>query len=454
MKKDKKSKNSKLLISLCSIVVIILSISFTYAWFLKSPSVNVTNDSNITCTVGNSLDIRLKKDDGTWTDWGKKQESIGGLPSLEDVSGNGLKLFSAEGFEEDKNNDTITPTSFSKAQKMDENGAGDYIELEVQIRSKSYIDIYYSENSFVNPLNPDKTGNVFGNFSPDYISAAMRVAVMERTSLDENTYRDTLKMIWSPNPEVNLSHENGKYTLDTNDKNPDNYEEFAYYCIPGEENLTYVDVPKETTKVNLNSQLPVQPELHYVSHEEFVNKRYVVGSTNSNNKMFNQSPLLTTLNPNIEEQLNEDRYAVSHLIFRIWFEGTDRESNQALSGGQVNMNISLIGNYTKPDCDQTYKDRVDAIKYNDQTKLFEGFTVDTVDNIYFSTNGYSWGKLMFLAGSDTNLPNMEDLLIKKRKDIYVYFKYAETLNSTEYIGKPIKFTYVESAMLGGDTYEK
>ena len=58
---------------------------------------------------------------------------------------------------------------------VDENGYGDYIELKVRLRSTSKMDVYFSGDSFVNPVTESEHDiNVFGDFSKDYIAGAMR----------------------------------------------------------------------------------------------------------------------------------------------------------------------------------------------------------------------------------------------------------------------------------------
>lgn len=353
-------------------VTIFLLAGVTFAWFYMNKDVELKYGSDVVCEAGQSLELSI---DGGTT-WSGKVEQNGVSSKLVDISGNGLNLYKPQYLDE-----TNQPVNFQNATVIDSDGYGDYIEFSVMLRSSSAMNVYLSGDSYINPKNvSDSDRNIFGRFSKDYIAGAMRVAVIED---------NTLKMIWAPNPNFQLTRQsNGTYTFNSNGT-----KETAYSYYNGTEYYT-------------------------VSNDDYANKSFVYGSTGSTALMANSSPILTTLNPSPGE------FDVKTITLRIWFEGTDREADQALSGGCVAMNFKFSG-LQKAEALAANQSNIDAIAFNDITKTITG--LDT--NMMFSSDGCTWTKY-----NGSNLP-------KLTTSFTLYFKYPETLDNLETNYKKIEKIY-------------
>ena len=366
-------KHKKKIIAFLSVGVTIFFIAgISFAWFFMNKDVELKYGSDVVCEAGKSLELSI---DGGQT-WSGRLEQKGISAKLLDVSGNGQNLYKPQYLDENNK-----PVNFQDAVTIDSDGYGDYIEFSVMLRSTSPMDIYLGGDSYINPKNiSDSDRNIFGRFSKDFIAGAMRVAVIENGNL---------KLIWAPNPNFQLTREaNGKYNFNSNGIRETSY---TYY-----NGTTY----------------------YTVSNDDYANKRFVYGSTGSTALMANSSPILTTLTPQSGE------FDIKTVTLRIWFEGTDREADQALSGGCVEMNFKFSG-LQKPQALPEKQKKIDAIKFNDINKTFSGLDTDMV----FSTDGCTWTKY-----SGANLPNLA-------ANFTLYFKYPENQNYLETSYNKIEKTY-------------
>ncbi len=402
---DKKNINkSKKMIILTSFIYLVLftGLIATFSWFFINKEIEIDYGSEIVCEAGTSLEISMlqKRDEETleetWTDYSGYIKYKGVVPKIADITGDGTKLYRPTSLVNNQETGELEPEGLTDAIKINEEGFGDYLELEVKFRTTSTMNVYFSGESSVLPLNSHDTNpNAFGDFSKDYIAGAIRIAFLEK----EEDGSEELKLIWAPNPNVELvkNKQSGKYSLRTNGPTE------TYYYYKYDEDL------KEVVKFA-------------VTDEEYANKKFVIGSTKTTESMVNNSPILTTLSPELNEMVEQT------MIIRIWFEGTDREADQALSGGQVSMNLKFIGMSEKEDVVVENKQLLDSIKIvkNNNLYSFENITTD----VYYSLNGYSWTKY------DPELMTDINKYIKTQlKDVDIYFKYPETTINYEYVVK-------------------
>ena len=162
--------------------------------------------------------------------------------------------------------------------------------------------------------------------------------------------------------------------------------------------------------------------------------------------MVNQSPLLARLTP------DESGFGIVHFIVRVWFEGTDREADQALSGGQAKMNLKFSGMERKADPTQETIDKLNNIQANyieeeikdnkgnvtSVKKYYEFENMD--DSMYFTTDGINWSQYYEINGVN-NLPNIYSLVNNGKKNVNLYIRINETLSNKEAIRK-MEFVYV------------
>lgn len=412
----KKNNNVKLVAFISLISVVLLASSATFAWFFANSDVEVDYGSEIVCETGSSLEISVYKgidenNQEVWSEWSTSLTIEKPSAKLQDVTGDGINLYTPSGLE--TINGVLTPVKFSTSQPMDKDGFGDFIEIDLKVRSTSPMNVYFADESFILPYDLEKDiTNVYGDFSQDYIAGAMRLAVIEQ--VDDST--QDLKMIWAPNATYELNKKNdGKYLFNENGS----VEDYKYYrCIDAENSIF---------------------ELHEVDIDEIANNKFVVDSTKTTDVMVNQSPLLAKLVP------DNSGFGEARLTVKVWFEGCDREANEALSGGSCKMKFVFSGMEAKDEALQSIKDSINAITYTTSIQTIEDTIIyntswNSVPNgILYTIDGYNWVKY---DQSQNNLPNLYAQVMQSKQSKRIYFKSEETLDYYSYMNY-IEIPYIE-----------
>ena len=379
-----KSKKLVIFSSVCVILLVAL-IGGTLAWFYINDEVTVDYGSSIFCEAGDSLEISLVEDN-TAKKWSSSIDYSAGEYTTVDISGNGYNLYRPIEIDENQQ-----PDGFINAVSSLENSdTFDYVEMEVAFRSLSKMNVYLSDESFIEPADPtDNSSNIYGNFSRDYIAGAMRVAVVDDTEL---------KMLWAPNSHYQLiQYPNGTYDFRTGDLNNSVPETSYSYFAEGEEG-EMVQTP--------------------VTAEDYATKTFGVDSTGATKDTSGNAPVLVSLNPAAEGE-----YAEETVRIRIWFEGTDREAHQALAGGNVKVKLKFVGIH-KEDAEAEKQTALESLSFNSETGTVSGMA----DGMVFTTDGQNWKEY---TSSAPNLPTLES-------GASIFIKYPETDNNYE--STLVKFT--------------
>ena len=408
-------KNFKFFNLILVVFILLLAISSTFAWFFINKQIEVEYGSEIVCEAGTSLEVSLLEgfdvDNNLelWSEYSSYVKYIGKEAKIEDITGDGMNLYRPTGIETDPDTKELYPGGLSTANKIDDSGFGDYIELELKFRSTSEMNVYLSGESIVEPIDSSDTNrNIFGKFSKDFIAGAIRVAILEKN--DDGS--EELKMIWAPNPNIELIKEDNIYELEDEEGTIETY---YYYKYDENENKI----------------------LKYkVSSEDYANKLFVIGSTNTTEAMVNNSPILTSINSSVD-QIVEKR-----IIIRVWFEGTDREADQALSGGQVKVNLKFVGMLGKEEHDSSVQELINSISFVSEDGAIVNIENITEDILY-SIDGYTW-----LKSNENNITTLINNINNRTEEMKVYFKYQENERYYEYMTSHT-FEYVS----GGETNE-
>lgn len=290
-------KRKPIIISSICVILLLALVGGTFAWFYVNEEVTVSYGNSVFCEAGDSLEIALVENGrpGRWSnsiDYSDVNDF-----TIVDISGDGYNLYRPESV--DDNQQPVWPKT------LVESDSKDFVEMEVAFRSISKLNVYLSAESFIDPVDVTKTGNIYGEFSKDYIAGAMRVAVIEG---------DEVKMIWAPNPQYELiQYSDGRYSLEPNSQKKEPY---RYYAVNTEGKLEEKDVPADW----------------------FASKKFVVDGTGANKDWTGGSPVLLSLDP-----ATYDPQEGKSVKIRIWFEGTDREAHQALAGGNVKVQLKFVG---------------------------------------------------------------------------------------------------------------
>lgn len=331
----------KILFSVLAILLIAVLIVGSLAWFFMNENTYVDFGPDIMCEAGESLEI--SEDGLTWSGIIKKQ---GFSSETIDITGDGVNFFKPTGI-----NEGAQPEGFATASPVNEDG-GEYIEMDLTFRSTTEMSVYLNGDSTVSPVSTDGSKNIFGNFSRDYIAGATRVAFI---------HKGEVKMIWAPNPQYQLTKGEGGYAFNENGVAEETY----YYTVKNGDD--YVHTP--------------------FSADDFANNKFVCGSTGANTVTEGTSARLFTLSPQ-----NGD-FAKETITVRIWFEGTDREANEALAGGKVAVKLKFTGIDKVENTDG--QNAVNAIAYNGEefTGLREGMS--------YSFDGKTWSKYVVAESINT-----------------------------------------------------
>ena len=430
-------KNRKIITLISTIALIGLALTATFAWFFTYNTLEIQNNNDIICEASSSIKIRAKHSyDNAFSPFDNKVSLINKAVTVKDITGNGVELYSATELDS-VDNETYNPLGFVPAKAVNENGVGDYIELNVQISSKNQVDIYLDEESSVVPVGDgfsDHNPFAHNNFSADYISAAMRIAVI----VDGN-----LKTIWAPNPQyiINKNPDNGKYVLaDLLGKDNGANDNLL------EANNFYKDNPhlRNPEKYNYYIDNTGTIQNHIVNIDEYATKKFVMSSTKIKGDypyLLDKNPFSPILTTIIPPSIGQD--GVSDLTLRIWFEGCDREANEALAGGKVKINLKFKGENSKANYELEHQNLITKIKYNPNTsKFYDGTAGDALNNLYndkliYSINGFDWYYYNSLDTSPTALSTFEKSLKVTGASLgrTIYFKLPETEKYYEFICK-------------------
>ena len=395
---EKKSKGKKLLRTAVILYIVILATVTvaTLGWFVFDGNAGITAEAGVKITVGNNLEIsRWTKDKG-WSVYGQsieitKKEMNFSCPDITGGIIDGeLKFFYPKAL--DDNDNLINDASLLEELNGTE---GYYLELRVKFRSASEMGIYLSGDSYVSPVDTSKKNSTYGSaVSTDYIAGAARVSFSEVTEVDANgkIVSETLKSIWIPNDHIELYYDEEFQEVNGNIIS----HIVARVNESGERELFYRDA--EEGSPNYGSTLPYgymgvlngEIQQYAWTVADYYNKLVTVG----NGALAVENKNSATTIGNACEIVNFDgadgKLNEKEVVIRIWFEGTDREADEAFNGGEVKYQFSFVGVNKDAPTEETVS-KLESIKYNTNGTLSVGDTPATVsDNILYSYNGIDW----------------------------------------------------------------
>lgn len=294
-----KNKVVKGFFELFLVVVSVFVVS--YAWFVKTDK-NRADDLTIKSKASRLLYISL--DDGqTWsTELSLDLDER--FKFNNEVTGNGVSFSKAA-----TKRDDGMPITFKPAIP-----GTDYLEFDLLFKSNAPLGVFLDSDSEVIPSAgkniEDLIGEIvtrkssYGDFSRDLIAGALRLSFTENDYIEGN-YISKLKpsLVWAPNKNYELKYNNGNYTFDINSTSTQNYQ-----YIDSSTGFEYKHV--DNLKDNLN--------------------------TDFENDFADGDPMITKINPEFND-------GIKSITVRIWVEGNDRETHDALTGGNFKLNINFMG---------------------------------------------------------------------------------------------------------------
>lgn len=302
----------KITMSIIKLLAIAVSIFvFSYAWFTNNIELNME-----TIEVGTAKSNNVEISQDGESDWGYNL-SISEDERLifnHEITSDGLEFYKALA-----KNDDGTPKSFAPAIENQ-----DYLKFDLWFKNPSNVGMFLEDTSTVYPQCCDSFSNAlstnnpsvdrlssYGSFSRDLIAASVRIAFIKYI-YDENTdtyvLDDEPVFIWAPNKNVEVSEIDGVYTADIESTSTQDY-----------------------SHIKVNSQSSFEEE-NTKNIKDTIKASY-------NRKSSGGDEMLAYIKASTEEEPEQK----AGIQIRVWVEGQDRETNEALRGGRFKFNLSFVG---------------------------------------------------------------------------------------------------------------
>ena len=393
--KNKFFSNNKRMIKTALVLYIAIAVAVTgttVAWFVNNKKVEVSPTDDISITADSRVEIST---DGET--WGSSLLMTPNITQYADVSGDGIDFWFPRYLSDSDEVDLGNKDAFEHVNTVDpEKCAPYFITLKLKIRSANAVDLYLDgtigdDGKSASYVSPKQTEKVAGendtlvhlrpsplnpNLSADYIAAATRVAFVEVVDGEE-----ILRSLWIPNDKTELYYDSN--------------------------NIPNVDPSGEREQykyLHLNEDGEME---HYVySAEDMMSGNIIVGNPHSMGAIETDAGLVPPTIGMNTPILSFDGSALQEkeLIIRIWIEGTDREADAALNGGDMTYKFAFTGivKGTPEEQELTFTD----------AGLFYGDAAAT--DLTYSLNGIDW--LPYTNESLNNSIPEETKVFYARKD--------------------------------------
>ena len=348
-------ENSKKYVKLSIILyIVILSVALvgTLAWFVFEQTAEIKTSENGKITAGEYLEIAIDdKNDETPDEWLSKIElaSPAQYPDIS-VTPDGKAWYPVE-LDDDDN----VKIGEDRACIDVTDVKGYFVKLNLKVRASKSLNVYLHNGSEVQGLNPDKT-DANNSFSKDAIAGAARVGFFDESG--------SVITVWVPNEKYELASDASSINYSGNAEGSYKY-------------------------LNVSDAGNVSGDSAWDSEKISVGNNALATDTMANEAI----PLLSF-----------DGAGEKKLTVYVWIEGTDREANTVLSGGNIKFNLKLVGIPKKAAAENSDID-INAVVFNKTdgsftyngdemgNEILYGFDADAVNTPY--------------AEGDPNLANVD-----------------------------------------------
>ena len=333
-------KNTKGYVKLSIILyIVILSVALvsTLAWFVFKQSATIDTEENSKIVVGEYLEICLDdNNDETEDEWNNHIE-VTNIAQFPDVSvmPNGTVWYPKTLDE----NDNLLAGEANYLKPTGDALDGYLMKIDIKVRASKAVDVYLSDNSFVSGVTSGAE-DAEKKLNRDVIAGAARVAFFEDK-------KESANLMWVPNHKYELAS-------DASSLNLEGTPEDGYKYIEG-----------------------VTGSIEYGT---WGTDKVLVGDNDK---------ALATTNTIRESKpfLSFDEAGEKKVSIYIWIEGTDRESNTALSGGSIKSKLEFIGIDSK--AASTYD--IDGVTIGDSRKLLKADGSEVASGeVLYSIDGKIW----------------------------------------------------------------
>ena len=354
-------KNTKKYVKLSVILYVVILgavLIGTLAWFVFEQNAEVATGNDSKIIAGEYLEIREVGED----EWGSKLE-FNATVQYPDVS---VTPDGTVWYPRSLNNDDTLTDNVSDFENVTVQD-GYFVKLDLEVRATQGLDVYLHQNSSVSGVNMDKI-DAANSFSKDAVAGAARVGFFEKGDGEALT----LKTVWVPNENYELTSEEKTYEKETaegetGEAATDTRTVYAFSTSGNPDaSYQYVSISGESATTE-----------EWDSEMLSIGKDALASGTAQDGLYINSAtPLLTF----------DKAEQVKKLTVYVWVEGTDDESDTVLSGGSIKFNLEFVGIPTKAeakDVEITYDAETNQLFYSDGKAV-------GVDEISYSTDKKEW----------------------------------------------------------------
>lgn len=376
------------------IAIAVVITGVTVAWFVSNEKVEVAPTDDISITADSRVEISV---DGEV--WGSSLLMSPNITQYADVSGDGINFWFPRYLSDSDEVDIGNKDAFEHVNTIEPGKSDPYfITLRLKARSATALDLYLDgtvgeDGKSASYVLPKQTSKIQGeggisvynrpsplnaDLSADYIAAATRVAFVEVQDGVES-----LRSLWIPNDKTEL-----------------------YYDANG---IPHVNTSGVREKYTCLRSTGDEMESYQYSVDDMLSGNIIVGDPQSQGAVTNGDTVIPPTVGMNKPILSFDGHALEEkeLVIRIWIEGTDREANAALNGGDMTYKFAFTG-IAKDDAEDK------ELTYTDEG-LFYG--ADAATDLVYSVNGIDWSAYSNESLTNTALKDTEVFYARKKETV-------------------------------------
>ncbi|MBE6605018.1 MAG: hypothetical protein E7639_04875 [Ruminococcaceae bacterium] len=398
----KSTKKNLRTAALLYVIVLVVALGVSFAWFINNREVEVRSGDNMVITVGSHLEVGIVSNLGAVGSWGSLA-TINASKACPDITGDGTHFYFPTTLDTSDMPDLNDTETFIYINDQD-NAEEYYIQVKLKFRTALPMDVYLSNTSQVYPEDLNTPDDLSGSISSDVIAGAVRVGISEIT-VDENGKEiETLKSIWIPNDRYQLIPPTEDASISFNESGE--REQYGYLSPDNgvwDENTTSM-VQRYWTEMDYASGRVL------VGNGQLASEATTSGSQNVPAMANGGIPLLSfNGSGTMEEKV---------MVVRIWVEGTDREAHTNLNGGRIKYSLNFIGIEKSGYTEEEQAD-FNGITLGDAGLRYANGTA-VGDEVLYSYNGIDW------ASYSASNPNFNDDVTANGNTVYIRMAESAT----------------------------
>ena len=419
MEKQKNNffSNHNKMIKIALVLYIAIAVAITgtsVAWFVTNKKVEVAPTDDISITADARVEISM---DGEI--WGSSLQMTPNITQYADVSGDGIDFWFPRYLSDSDEVDLGNKDAFEHVNTLEAGKSDPYfITLRLKVRSATALDLYLDGTikdgkcaSYVAPKETTKVQGEGGTsaytrpsplnseLSADYIAAATRVAFVEVAEGVE-----VLRSLWIPNDKTQL-----------------------YYAANGIPHINTTGEREAYGYLRLNED---EMENHMYSIEDMLSGSIIIGNPQSQDTVENADGIMIPPTIGMNKPIlsfDGSKLEEKELVIRIWIEGTDREANAALNGGDMIYKFAFTGIVKDTPEEQELTYRADGLFYGS----------DAATDLVYSINGIDWSAYSNETLKNVIFDDTSKFYVRKKETVAYKAGVVYCVDREEYAVTPL-----------------